>query len=84
MTVEEETDSALSDRNGSKCDVVLSYLNSLNEEETFSLCILGRLGIHGTDMKTGDIFLESGLSFCHMGSKDQIQVASLCASTLTH
>lgn len=53
MAVEEEIDSALSDRKGSKCDAVLSYLNSLNEEETFSLCILGRLGIHGTDMKTG-------------------------------
>lgn len=35
MAVEEEIDSALSDRKGSKCDAVLSYLNSLNEEETF-------------------------------------------------
>lgn len=84
MTVEEEIDCALSDRKGSNCDAVYSYLNSLNEEETFSSCILGRLGIHGTDMKTGDIFLKSGLSFCHMGSRDQIQEASLCASTLTH
>lgn len=56
MAVEEEIDSALSDRKGSKCDAVLSYLNSLNEEETFLYVYWVDWEYMGPTWRSGDIF----------------------------